>query len=358
MRQRIPLLVAIFTVMALSNAIVPVLPAFAPGTALQGSIYAAYFFGALVTVLPAGVLSDRAGRVLFMQGGLVLTLLSGVLILTLASPSGVLVARFIEGVGAGLFVPAAMSWVNSQKDHEQLSGSFMASLNLGLLIGLFGTGWLIGMTEMVRGGVLLFTILSFLPLILSLLIEEGPRPQYGTINVFQEGFRYIWLYLAAVVLLGTTGVMSALYPEFTGGSPELLSLEIGLMNLATMIAVIGASRAHLEPVPTIRGAAILMAVAVIVCYVSPLGFAIVGGLAGIIIIAQMAFLAETGMPQGAIMGLFNVSSYSGMTILPFVTGIVVEASGNNFLLAFMITAILCLLVAATIGRCTCVLRIP
>ncbi|MDD1672041.1 MAG: MFS transporter [Methanomicrobiales archaeon] len=357
MRQRIPLLVAIFTVMALSNAIVPVLPAFAPGTALQGSIYAAYFFGALVTVLPAGLLSDRFGRVHFMQGGLVLTLLSGMLILALTSPMGVLAARFMEGIGAGLFVPAAMSWVNSQRDHEQLSGSFMALLNLGLLIGLFGTGWLASMMGDVRGGILLFTVLSLPPLLLSLLIEEGPRSQNGTVHVLQEGLRYIWLYLAALVLLGTTGVMSALYPEFSGGSPGLLSLEIGLMNLATIITVIVASRAHLQPVPTIRSAAILMAIAVIICYISPLGFALVGGLAGVIIIAQMAFLAETGMPQGAIMGLFNVSSYSGMTILPFVTGIVVQASGNNFLLAFMLTALLCLFVAATIGRCTCVLRI-
>jgi MFS family permease len=83
------------------------------------------------------------------------------------------------------------------------------------------------------------------------------------------------------------------------------------------------------------------------------GFVIVGGLAGIAISAQLAFLAETGMPQGAVMGLFNVSTYSGMSLLPFLAGLIVQFSGENFLLAFIATAVLCAFVAYTIGHCTC-----
>ena len=62
MRERLPIYLGIFGVMALSNAIVPVLPAFAMGAALQGSVYAAYFLGAFLTVIPGGLLSDRAGE--------------------------------------------------------------------------------------------------------------------------------------------------------------------------------------------------------------------------------------------------------------------------------------------------------
>ena len=47
--------------MALSNAVVPVLPDFAEGAALQGVVYSAYFLGAFLTVLPAGIASDRIG---------------------------------------------------------------------------------------------------------------------------------------------------------------------------------------------------------------------------------------------------------------------------------------------------------
>lgn len=66
--------------MALSNAIVPVLPEYASGMpALQGIIFSAYFFGAFLMVIPAGVLGDRYGRAHFITAGLVLTLVSGAL---------------------------------------------------------------------------------------------------------------------------------------------------------------------------------------------------------------------------------------------------------------------------------------
>ncbi|WP_243670441.1 hypothetical protein [Methanoculleus chikugoensis] len=54
MLQKLPVLLGIFVVMALSNAVVPVLPDFAEGAALQGVVYSAYFLGAFLTVLPGG----------------------------------------------------------------------------------------------------------------------------------------------------------------------------------------------------------------------------------------------------------------------------------------------------------------
>jgi uncharacterized protein YqgC (DUF456 family) len=64
----------------------------------------------------------------------------------------------------------------------------------------------------------------------------------------------------------------------------------------------------------------------------------------------MAFLADSGIPQGAAMGLFNISTYSGMSLLPFLSGVIVEFSGNDFFLAFAFTAALCLIVGAVTGR--------
>jgi MFS family permease len=63
MRTRFTLFFGVFAVMALSNAIVPVLPSFAGSSALQGAIYAAYFLGAFISTLPSGILSDRIGRI-------------------------------------------------------------------------------------------------------------------------------------------------------------------------------------------------------------------------------------------------------------------------------------------------------
>ena len=108
----------------------------------RAAIYAAYFLGAFVSTLPAGILSDRYGRVPLIRLGLAITVTSGLLLSVVVSPFPVLVVRIIEGVGGGFFVAAAMSYVNSLPDHEKKSGYFMALLNAGLVIGLVFSGWL------------------------------------------------------------------------------------------------------------------------------------------------------------------------------------------------------------------------
>jgi len=129
--------------MALSNAIVPVLPSFAAGTASQGAVYSAYFLGAFLLVLPAGYIADRVGEVPLIRAGLALTVLSGVLLALAGSPLVIFLARLIEGIAGGLFVPAALAFLNARPDHDRMSGYFMGSLNLGLLLGLLVTGWLV-----------------------------------------------------------------------------------------------------------------------------------------------------------------------------------------------------------------------
>ena len=63
----------IFAVMALSNAIVPVLPAFAGPSAWQGAIYAAYFFGAFISTLPGRDSGRSSWSVLVIRVGLLMT---------------------------------------------------------------------------------------------------------------------------------------------------------------------------------------------------------------------------------------------------------------------------------------------
>jgi len=348
MRESFPLYLGVFGVMALSNAIVPVLPAFAAGPALQGSIYSAYFLGAFLTVLPAGLLSDRAGRIPVIRAGLAVTVASGLLILSLRDPFLVLAARGVEGIGAGLFVASAMSWMNSRADHERVSGNFMASLNLGLVIGLLGSGLIAGALGSERAGILTFTLLSVLPAVLVLLVSEDSTGSLGTGGMPARDPGVLWLYLSAVILVGSTGAVTALYPSYTGGNPPDLGVVIATMNLATMVAVILASRLHLPPVRTIQAGALVLAGAVLLVPFSPAGFALVGALLGFIMIAQLAFLAGTGLPQGEAMGSYNAASYAGMTLLPSLAGITAERVG--FLPAFLVIAALALSMVAIFGR--------
>ena len=64
-------------------------------------------------------------------------------------------------------------------------------------------------------------------------------------------------------------------------------------------------------------AALLLAGAVLALPFTPAGFALIGAVVGFVMIAQMAYLAGTGLPQGAVMGSYNAASYAGMALLPF-----------------------------------------
>jgi MFS family permease len=347
MRERLPIYLGVFGVMALSNAIVPVLPAFGAGPALQGFIYSAYFLGAFATVIPAGLLSDRVGRIPLVRAGLLLTVASGLMILAIRDPLLVLAARGLEGIGAGLYMAAAMSWMNSRPDHEQVSGDFMASLNLGLVVGLLGSGLISGAAGSERAGILAFTLLSILPTALIILVGEDAPVKTVKGGRPARPFGVIPLYISAVILVGSTGAVTALYPAYTGGNPSSLGAIIATMNLATMGAVILASRLHLPPIRTLRAASLILAGAVLLVPFTPAGFAVVGALLGFIMIAQLAFLAETGLPQGEAMGSYNAASYAGMTFLPVLAGVVAEGAG--FLPAFGVTAALVLSMVAIIG---------
>ncbi|MDD3621797.1 MAG: MFS transporter [Methanofollis sp.] len=352
MRQRLTLLLGVFAVMALSNAVVPVLPALAEGAAFQGAIFSAYFFGAFLTVFPAGLLSDRIGRVPLVRAALVLTLASGAMILTVSDPVVLMAARALEGIGAGLFVPAAMSWINLQPDHQKMSGNFIAALNVGLVSGLVVAGWL-DESMGPSGGIVAFTIISLLPLLLSLMMEDVAvgGVQSGGADLLAIGRDYFWMYVATIMLIGATGAVTALYPEYTGEGSATLGVLIGAMNVATIFSSLVASRVSLSPIPTIRVSAMLMGAAVAALYFTPAAFVVIGALAGVVIIAQVNYLAADPSRQGAVMGLFNTSTYAGMTLLPFVAGIVAEVQG--FVAAFAMVAVLSVLMAATIGRCRC-----
>jgi hypothetical protein len=63
------------------------------------------------------------------------------------------------------------------------------------------------------------------------------------------------MWFSSVVLIGITGAVTALYPQYSGNSPETIGLQIAAMNGATAVAIIIVSRQKFAPIPTIRIAA-------------------------------------------------------------------------------------------------------
>jgi len=354
MLQNLTVLLGVFVVMALSNAVVPVLPDFGEGATVQGVIYAAYFLGAFVTVLPAGIASDRVGRVPRSRTGLFLTLASGVLILLFPSGLPLLVFRVVEGIGAGLFLSAGLAWANSRPSAGRTSGYVMAALNLGLIVGLLAAGWLDAVLDSHLAGIALFTALAVPAVGISVFIRESDRAGFMKADLPRIVRNYFWLFVAAIVLVGMTGAIAAVYPEYTGNDPSLLALQLATINLATVVAVLVASRLRLHPVRTIRVSSLLMAGAVVAGYFTPYAFPVIGALSGVIIVAVLAFLAETKIQQGVMTGLFNTAAYAGFTVLSALAGLVAGELG--FLAAFLLLAGMAAAVAIPIGRCRCAYR--
>jgi MFS family permease len=358
MKERLPLFLGVFSVMALSNAIVPILGSFGDSTIAQGSIYASYFLGAFLLVLPSGFLSDRIGELPLIRAGLLLSLVSGVLLTTTTAPAPLIAFRFIEGIGAGLFIPSALSILNARPDHETGSGYFMALLNVGLVAGLIGGGLLVEWTGMQLSGIIFLTGLSLVPAVLCMFLQPEIRPPLREESVRETGVRlfrvtrnYFWLWISTIVLLGATGALTALYPEFSDLHPGILGLTIASMSISTAGTILIISHIRLPPIAAIRFAAIGMAAAVMLTFLSPFSFILVGALAGIVMIAQLSFLAVAEARQGVVMGLFSTASYGGMTLLPFVAGTLAEIT--SFFWAFFIIALSAVFVAATIGHCKC-----
>lgn len=339
-----------FAIMALSNAIVPVLPAFAGQSAWQGAIYSAYFLGAFISTLPGGMLSDRYGSTLIIRIGLLITIITGILLFLVSIPTLVVILRGCEGIGAGLFVAAALSYVNSRDDHTRVSGYYMAMMNLGLVLGLVMAGGLAVWFDVPVMGIGVFTIFATCALAGSAVTGNRGglgKKQTASDPVLPFVRDNVWMWYSAVILIGVTGVLSSLYPKFSGGGSDITGLWIASMSVATIITVLVVSRITLQPVQVIRWSAACMAAGVFLAYITPLGFIVIGALAGVVMIAQMAYLAIVPDHQGLLMGLFSTASYLGMALLPFIAGIITDSFG--FFAAFLVTAVLAVTVAITIG---------
>ena len=121
---------AAFTIMGLSNAVIPILPELADlnpssvGGLASSLLFSAYFLGALGTMLPFGILADRFGNIRFIELGIVLTAISGLIILLSENLWILMISRFIEGSACGAFFPAAFATLSKCRDPGRYIGEF------------------------------------------------------------------------------------------------------------------------------------------------------------------------------------------------------------------------------------------
>ena len=210
----------------------------------------------MLTVLPAGLASERYGRMRLMRLGIAGSCAAGLAIALLPSAPVVAIARVAEGVATGLFVSASLAFVNSRQDHGRLSGLYMASLNAGLLVGLIGTGVLVQVSGLRTAGVIVFTVLAVASL--ALVRGRDPADRTGAVNpAAAPGPRAPSVPLALLRygrdLRRGWGGDRAISGVLLGRSRGLLGVQIALQNIATIVAILVVSRLPADPVRMIQG---------------------------------------------------------------------------------------------------------
>ncbi len=360
--KKLALYSSVFALQGLSNAIIPILPELAGGdsggSAISALLFSGYFMGALLALVPLGILADRIGNLKVIRFGMLLTVFSGLFIAFSDSPWILGISRFLEGVGCGAFFPAAFSVIAEWEDSQQSLGEFNFLLNAGLAAGVFFSGMFAGFG--IKTAIISFTFLAGLSCIL-LLSEAGEllspnrkekkftlpesekpvRNQQDTSllpelknymgkareTLFKTDFGKIWGITA--LLYGATGLLTANYTDYSAGfltKPEL-GLAISASYLAAMLSSLIAGRANINSKKIVRTGVILAAAGIFLSVKLPLlAFFLIGAGGGTAVVGLITAVSKISS-SGFAMGLFNTGIYAGLGLGPIFGSFFLEPFG-------------------------------
>ncbi len=356
---------SVFAIQGLSNAAIPVLPELAgegnASPAVSSLLYSGYFIGALLTMLPFGILADRIGNLKVAGLGITLTVISG-LFISFSDNLWILgISRFVEGLGCGAFFPAAYSMISEWKESQRSMGEFNFLLNAGLASGVFFSGLLAELG--IKTAISIFTILAVFSFALLLpeawkLLSSGKsgrvkeksgtsnskrsfREQPGALMTFEpaghfkkvrkafseSGFWKIWG--ISVILYGATGLLTSNYPDYSADfltKPEL-GLAISASYIAAMLSSLAAGRSGADYKKIVRTGIILAAAGVLLSTKAPLlAFFLIGAGGGASVIGLVTAVSRISS-SGFAMGIFNTGIYAGLGLVPVFGSLFIDPLG-------------------------------
>ncbi len=366
---------SVFSIQGLSNAAIPVLPELAgkgSGNSIASNLlFSGYFVGALLALVPFGILADRIGNLKVIVFGVLLTALSGLVILFSDSLWVLGIARFLEGIGCGAFFPAAFSMISKWKDSQRSLGEFNFLLNAGLAAGVFLSGMLAELG--IKTAIEIFTLLAILSCLFflseaeeflssgrkekrfglrnsnysvesqqetSLFFELGNYLKKSRETILKGSFMKIWG--VSVLLYGATGVLTANYPDYSAGfltKPEL-GLAISASYLAAMLSSLIAGRIKVSSKIIVKIGIILASAGILFSFKLPiLAFSLIGAGGGIAVVGLIIATSNINS-SGFAMGFFNTGIYAGLGLGPVFGSFFLEPFGYE--MVFLGSALLLL----------------
>ncbi|MEA1907982.1 MAG: MFS transporter [Euryarchaeota archaeon] len=334
-RVRVCLYLSVFVIMGLSDTVIPILPDLSGGDAMtQSMLFSAYFAGALIMMIPLGMLADKYGNPPFISLSIILTIISGAMLLYFNDSTVLVSARFIEGCACSAFFPAAFSMLIRFKGSKRYIGEFNFLLNFGLAVGV-GTAAIL-LDYYLKGGILVFCILALPALAMSLSLKEArdpathapapdaalqapsqtsasPRVELSTV-LFDP--QYLQMWIVSFVLFGGTGVLVAYFPSCTDLSPSLQGLALTGVYLGTMVTSLICGRLHITEKRMIRTGITITSAGIAMTVFHPIGLTIMGAGSGFALVGLVTGAATLNLKRGMTMGAFNTYTYAGFTVMP------------------------------------------
>lgn len=345
-RDRLLIYVAAFTIMGLSNAVIPILPELVSlhsntsGGFISSLLFSAYFLGALITMLPFGILADKYGNLKFLGLGIILTTISGLIILFLENIWILIISRFIEGLACGAFFPAAFAALSEFKNPGRYIGKFTFLFNAGLASGALLSGFLAD--KYLKGAILIFTcmalflVCALLPRYRELILPQKRgktgqlqnssgnfiRVPYQEITkLLNQNNSNIWI--SSFLLNGAIGILIAYYPNYSIGllSKAQLGSSIASLYICAMITSLLVGRFNVREDTLIQiGIAFSVFGAISAIRYPFLGFSSLGGGSGIATVGFVLLAARINVDRGLVMGFLNTTIYAGLSFVPIIAG--------------------------------------
>lgn len=353
--DRIMLYSSVFVIMGLSDAAIPILPELSDSTLLANGaasslIFSSFFIGALMTMMPFGVLSDAYGHRFFIILGIFLSLLSGMAIIISDTVWLIVAARFLEGAGCGAFFPAAFAMLSNFEKRGQYFGEFNSLLNFGLAAGMGMAGLLVATGT--KNGLMLFEGLMVPVFMISImvLVNNGPgKPVSSKHEIMAVLVRskslfihtdYLHIWLLSFVLFGSSGVLIALYPDFSIGFLEKGALGIYLASvyLGAMVTSLLGGRLRAGRDDLVRGGMGITGVGALIAVFHPSGLTLMGAGTGLGLVGLVTGVSHLDIEKGLAMGIFNTYTYAGLGMVPLVSGLMLSTMGYHGI--FILNAVL------------------
>lgn len=238
--------ICVFSVMLGAGIVGPILPlyakAFGVSYAAVGMMISAFGLARILVDVPAGTLADRWGRRPLLLIGMAVFSTTGVIAAFAPNIHFLILARFIQGIGAALFTTTAMAVVGDIAPPEQ-RGKYLSYYQMSFFWGT-ATGPAIGGFLAEWGGFPLpFLTLSFLSLVgmafAHFKVKESLAEKNDGISV-EELFKLLWRMgrhrnllvanLAAMVtFLTIAGIRMTAIPLYGQWSLGLSQSKIGLL---------------------------------------------------------------------------------------------------------------------------------